>query len=254
MTESAEVSIAGQEQSGGGFGTKLIILAIVASVTGALYWQYGDALSLEYLATKESQLKQFQQDQPILVYGIAFAIYVAITGLSLPGAAGLTLLMGWYFGLVRGVVLVSFASTAGATIAFLMSRYFFQDAIQAKFGDNLKTFNKELQRNGAFYLFSMRLVPLVPFFVINAVMGLTPLRVWTFWWVSQIGMLAGTAVYVFAGSSVPDLATLATDGVQAVISPERLLQLTIAFAVLASFPFAIKFAMGKLTPQATNAE
>ena len=116
---------------------------------------------------------------------------------------------GWYFGLAPAVILVSFASTSGATIAFLLSRYLFRDAIQTRFRDQLAKFNQALQREGAFYLFTLRLIPAVPFFVINVVMGLTPIRTLTFWWVSQVGMLAGTIVYVYAGSTIPSLAHLA---------------------------------------------
>ena len=232
-----------------GLQSKWLLLAVVIVGAGLLYWQFGDKLSLDYLATKEAELREFQQRQPVLVYGIAFGVYVAVTGLSLPGAAAMTLLVGWYFGFVRGLVLVSFASTAGATIAFLLSRYFFRDTVQRKFGEKLDAFNKALQRDGAFYLLSLRLIPAVPFFVINAVMGLTPIRVWTFWWVSQLGMLAGTMVYVYAGSSVPDLMTLSTEGASAVFSAKQLTQITIAFALLGAFPIAVKLLMNKFAPQ-----
>ena len=170
-------------------------------------------------------------------------VYVVVTGLSLPGAAVLTLVYGWYFGLLRGVVLVSFASTAGATMAFLLSRFLFRDAIQKRFGDRLPSFNQSLEKEGPFFLFTMRLIPAVPFFVINAVMGLTPIRTRTFWWVSQLGMLAGTAVYVYAGSSVPDLQTLADKGIGAVFTPSQLTQIVIAFVLLGVFPLIVRFAM-----------
>jgi len=188
---------------------KLLVLAAVAGVIAIAYTQFRDQLSLDYLADQEAALRQFRTGHPILVYGIAFLAYVAITGLSLPGAAAMTLLMGWYFGFWRALVLVSFASTAGATIAFLLSRYLLREAVQRKFGDRLSSFNEALRREGAFYLFTLRLIPAVPFFVINVVMGLTPIRVWTYWWVSQVGMLAGTMVYVYAGSSIPTLEQLA---------------------------------------------
>ena len=189
-------------------------------------------------------------DHPILVYGVAFLIYVLVTGLSLPGAAVMTLVMGWYFGFARGVVLVSFASTTGATLAFLLSRYLFRDAIQTRFGERTRSFHDALEREGAFYLFSLRLIPAVPFFVINIVMGLTGLRVWTFWWVSQVGMLAGTMVYVYAGSRVPDLQSLAERGANAVFSPAQLTQMTMAFVLLGIFPIAVKKLIGYLRPTA----
>ena len=125
--------------------------------------QFGDALRLENLAKQESQLREVQQRQPLLVYGVAFLVYVLVTGLSLPGATVMTLVYGWYFGWLRGVILVSFASTAGATLAFLLSRYLLRESIQTRFGDRLKAFNENLERQGAFYLFTLRLIPAVPF-------------------------------------------------------------------------------------------
>ena len=188
---------------------KWTIAALVLVLIGTIWGTQRDQLSLARMAEHETDLRRFQQESPWLVYGIAFAIYVAVTGLSLPGAAPLTLLMAWYFGFWRAVVLVSFASTTGATLAFLLSRYLFRDSIERRFSSRLSAFYQALEREGAFYLFTLRLIPAVPFFVINAVMGLTRLRVWTFWWVSQVGMLAGTCVYVYAGSSIPSLSQLA---------------------------------------------
>lgn len=219
---------------------KLVALLIVAGIAGGLAWQFGAYLKLDYLATQENQLREFQQLYPVLVFGAAFLIYVVVTGLSLPGAAPLTLLYGWYFGFAPTLVLVSFASTAGATISFLTSRYLLRGSIEQKFGDRLQTFNKHLESEGAFYLFTLRLIPVVPFFVINLVMGLTPISTRTYWWVSQLGMLPGTAVYVYAGSSVPNLSQLAEQGAAAVLSPEQLFQLFIAFALLGIFPLLVK--------------
>lgn len=216
--------------------TKVVVLALVVAAVAVLYSQFSGQLTLENLAKQESALREYQQEHPVLIYGAAFLLYVAVTGLSLPGAAGLTLTYGWYFGLVPGVVLVSFSSTTGATVAFLLSRYLFRDAIQNKFGDRLADFNRALENEGAFYLFTLRLIPAVPFFVINVVMGLTPMRVWTYWWVSQLGMFPGTIVYVYAGSSVPDLNTLAQQGTSGILSP----QLFVAFVILGLFPLVAK--------------
>ncbi len=163
-----------------------------------------------------------------------------VTGLSLPGATVLSLIYGWYFGWVRGMVVVSFSSTAGASLAFLLSRFLFRDLVQRRFGDRLQSFNQSLEREGPFYLFSLRLIPAVPFFIINAVMGLTPIRLRTFWWVSQLGMLPGTVVYVYAGSSVPSLQTLADKGVSAAFTPQQLTQILIAFVVLGVFPLVVR--------------
>lgn len=232
--------------AGSGFGRKLLVMVLVAFAAAIGYWQLGDSLSLQSLARQESQLREFQQQHPVLVYGAAFLIYVVVTGLSLPGATVLTLTYGWYFGLLRGVFVVSLASTAGATLAFLLSRSLFRDWIQRRFGQRLANFNRALEQEGPFFLFSLRLIPAVPFFVINAVMGLTPIRARTFWWVSQLGMLPGTVVYVYAGSSVPSLQTLADKGLSAVFTPGQLTQILVAFVVLGMFPPIVRWTM-KLT-------
>jgi len=220
---------------------KLTVIAVVGSVMGILYSQFGSQLSLQSLAERESELRAFQSQHPVLVFGIAFLIYVTVTGMSLPGAAALTLVYGWYFGFTKALALVSFASTLGATIAFLLSRYLFRDAIMKRFGDRLTKFNESLEREGSFYLFTLRLIPAIPFFIVNAVMGLTPLKTRTFWWVSQIGMLAGTAVFVYAGSSVPDLATLAEKGVNAAFSPTQMMQIVAAFVLMGAFPLIARW-------------
>lgn len=226
-----------------------VLLAIGAAVFYA-YRNYGDVLTLDNLASKESELRQYQTDHPYLVYGVAFGIYVVVTGLSLPGAAVLSLVFAWYFGFLRALVLVSFASTSGATVAFLLSRYFLRDTIQNRFGAKLSTFNESLKREGAFYLFTLRLIPAVPFFVINVVMGLTPMKTFRYWWVSQIGMLPGTMAYVYAGSQFPDLKTLAEKGAGGILSP----QLIAAFVILGLFPLAVKKIMSKFRSQPAIAE
>ncbi|MEM6329858.1 MAG: TVP38/TMEM64 family protein, partial [Planctomycetota bacterium] len=222
------------------------------AVIGAAYWKFGNPETLNWLAEQETSLKQYQASNFLLVFGIAFLAYVLVTGLSLPGAALMTLIMGWYFGWGPGTLLVSFASTTGATVAFLLSRYLFQDSIQQRFGDKLQAFNDALDREGAFYLFTLRLIPAVPFFVINVVMGLTKMRVSTYWWVSQLGMLAGTAVYCYAGSRIPDLRTLIDEGAGAVFTPGRLTQIAIAFTLLGAFPLVAKKAVGLLKRGAAN--
>ena len=231
---------------------KLLVFVAFAIILGFLIFQFGDELSLEKLAQREAALRGYQADHPVLVYGIAFCIYVTVTGFSLPGAAALTLVFGWYFGFWPALVLISFASTIGATLAFLLSRYLVRDTVQSKFGDKLQSFNEHLERDGAFYLFTLRLIPAVPFFVINLVMGLTPLKTRTFYWVSQVGMLPGTAVYTYAGSRVPDLNTLAKDGASAVFSPMQLIQITIAFAMLGAFPLIMKFALKRFAKNSAH--
>lgn len=230
---------------------KPIALVILAVTAAFLYYLFHDSLDLASLAKREAALRTYQSQHPALVFGLAFVVYVLVTGFSLPGAAVLTLVYGWYFGLAAGTVLVSFASTTGATIAFLFSRYFFRDSIQQRFHDRLASFNQSFASEGAFFLFTLRLLPVVPFFVINAVMGLTPIGTRTFWWVSQLGMLPGTVVYVYAGSSVPDLQTLADDGIAAVFSTEQLTQLFVAFALLGCFPLAVRFAINRFSRSRT---
>src|SRR3970282_118982 len=158
-----------------------------------------------------------------------FAVYVVVTGLSLPGATVMTLIGGALFGLLWGIILVSFASSIGATLAFLASRFLLRDWVQGKFGDKLKPVNDGVAKEGAFYLFALRLVPAFPFFVINLVMGLTPIRAWTFYWVSQLGMLAGTIVYVYAGTQLAEFRLSAG--------------LVAAFTVLGLFPLVAKKAL-----------
>src|SRR5688572_13386278 len=180
----------------------LVLAAIVALIAAFFVFDLRQYFSLEYFQSRRAAISAYVDANPLLAAALYFAIYVAVAGLSLPGAAILTLVGGAVFGLLWGLVLVSFASTIGATLAFLVSRFLLRDWVQAKFGEKLKPINDGVAREGAFYLFALRLVPAFPFFVINLVMGLTPIRTWTFYWVSQLGMLAGTIVYVYAGTQL----------------------------------------------------
>lgn len=219
-----------------GNAKKIGLLALLAVVAVGGLWLLGDRLSFEYLATQESALREYRHNYPFWAAVIAIAVYIAVAGFSLPGASVLTLACGWYFGFWQGLLVVSFGSTGGATLAFLMTRYLLQGWVQQRFARKLESINEAFDREGAFYLFTLRLIPAVPFFVINAVMGLTKIRAITFWWVSQLGMLPGTAAYVYAGSSVPSLKQLAEEGVGKVIS----WQLLLAFAILGLLPLVIK--------------
>ncbi len=182
---------------------KLLVLAALAAGIGAFFALGGrDYLSLENLRRLQESVLAFYRENPLQAAAGYFLAYVAVTGLSLPGAAVMTLLGGAVFGLLWGTVLVSFASSIGATLAFFASRFLLRDWVQARFGERLRAINDGVAKEGAFYLFALRLVPAFPFFVINLVMGLTPLRAWTFYWVSQAGMLAGTIVYVYAGTKL----------------------------------------------------
>jgi uncharacterized membrane protein YdjX (TVP38/TMEM64 family) len=226
-----------------GNAKKIGLLALLVVVALGGYWLFGDRLSFEYLATQESTLREYRQSYPFGAAIVAIAVYVVVAGFSLPGAAVLTLACGWYFGFWQGLLVVSFGSTAGATLAFLMTRYWLQSWVQQKFARRLESINEAFDREGAFYLFTLRLIPAIPFFVINALMGLTKIRAITFWWVSQLGMLPGTAAYVYAGSTVPSLKPLAEEGVGKVIT----WQLLLAFAILGLSPLVIKRVMSFFT-------
>ncbi|MDH4172350.1 MAG: FAD-dependent oxidoreductase [Betaproteobacteria bacterium] len=213
--------------------TRLVVIAVIVVVVGAFFAFGGHRyLTLEQLRAQQNAAQQVFQTHPWQTALAYFAVYVAVTGLSLPGAAVLTLFGGAVFGLLWGTVIVSFASSLGATLAFVVSRFLLRDWVQGRFGDKLKPINDGVAREGAFYLFALRLVPAFPFFVINLVMGLTPIRTWTFYWVSQVGMLAGTLVYVYAGTQ---LAEFRLSG-----------GLIAAFTVLGLFPLAAKKTLEKL--------
>ncbi len=229
--------------------SKIAVLLIVGLIIAVGYLKFGDTFSAAALAEREAELRRYRAEHPLLVYGIAFIVYVAVTGFSLPGAAGMSLIYGWYFGVWRGVPLVSFASTTGATVAFLLSRYIARETIQNRFGERLASFNKALEREGPFYLFTLRLIPAAPFWMINLVMGLTPIRTWTFWWVSQLGMFPATIVFVYAGSSLPNLQTFADKGLGAVLSPLQLAQIVTAFVLLGIFPLLVRKIMQRVSRQ-----
>jgi pyruvate/2-oxoglutarate dehydrogenase complex dihydrolipoamide dehydrogenase (E3) component/uncharacterized membrane protein YdjX (TVP38/TMEM64 family) len=209
-----------------------VAAAVVALVVAFFLLDLGQYLSLEFFREQRSAIDAFYRENTFLTAGIYFAVYVAVTALSLPGAALMTLVGGAIFGFVAGTVLVSFASTIGATLAFLLARFLFRDAVQRRFGPYLRTVNDGVERDGALYLFMLRLVPVFPFFVINLVMALTPMRTLTFFVVSQVGMLAGTMVYVNAGTQIAQVDSLA-----GILSP----QLLGAFALLGIFPLLARW-------------
>ena len=207
---------------------RLLLLAVVAAlIVGFFASGLQQHLSLEALKAQQAALNQQVQAQPLIASLLYVLLYVVVTALSLPGAALLTLIGGALFGLGWGLLLVSFASTAGATLAMLISRFLLQDWVQQRFGSRLKRINQGIDREGAFYLFALRLVPAFPFFLINLAMGLTRLPARTFWWVSQLGMLPGTLVYVNAGRELGQLDSLA-----GILSPGLLG----AFVLLGLFP------------------
>jgi pyruvate/2-oxoglutarate dehydrogenase complex dihydrolipoamide dehydrogenase (E3) component/uncharacterized membrane protein YdjX (TVP38/TMEM64 family) len=188
---------------------KLAIIAAIAIVIGLFFaFDAQQYLTLDYLQSRREAFQAFFADYPVLTLAVFFVVYVTVTALSLPGAAVMTLAAGALFQLPTGTLLVSFASTMGATLAFLVARVLFRDSVQQRFGQSLKRINDGVAKDGAFYLFGLRLVPVFPFFVINLVMALTPMRTWTFYWVSQVGMLPGTIVYVNAGTQLGQLESI----------------------------------------------
>ena len=188
---------------------KLLLLALIAAlVAGFFIFDLNQYFSLDALKAQQQALNAQVAANPWLAAGIFFVVYVLVTALSLPGAALMTLVGGALFGLGWGFVLVSFASTLGATLAMLISRFLLQDWVQQRFGKKLDALNRGVEQEGAFYLFALRLVPVFPFFLINLAMGLTKLKASTFWWVSQLGMLPGTLVYVNAGRELGQLESL----------------------------------------------
>lgn len=211
-----------------------LLLALLAMVVAFFVFDLGRYLSLDYLAKSQAQLATQYQARPLVFIAAYLGIYIAVTAASLPGAAILTLAGGAIFGLWWGTLIVSFASCIGATLAFLAARFVLRDSIEARFGQSLKNINEGIAKQGAFYLFTLRLVPLVPFFVINLVMGLTKMPVRIFYWVSQLGMLAGTAVYVNAGTQLAQITSL-----KGIFSPA----LIGSFVLLGVFPLLAKWAV-----------
>jgi pyruvate/2-oxoglutarate dehydrogenase complex dihydrolipoamide dehydrogenase (E3) component/uncharacterized membrane protein YdjX (TVP38/TMEM64 family) len=206
---------------------RLVLLAAIAVAVAAFFTlDLHRYFTLEYFRAQQAAIDAYYRSNPLQVAAIYFLVYVAVTGLSLPGAAVMTLAGGAIFGLLWGTVIVSFASTLGATLAFLAARTLLRDWVQERFGDKLKAINEGFARDGAFYLFALRLVPAIPFVAINLVMGLTPMRTGTYLWVSQLGMLAGTIAYVYAGTQLAEF---------------RLsFGLIAAFTILGLFPLAAK--------------
>lgn len=183
--------------------SKLLVFTIIAAaITAFFVFDLKQYISLDYFQAQREAINAVVATDPLRAGLLFFAIYTVATGLSLPGAAVLTLIAGAVFGLLWGTVIVSFASTIGATLAFLTSRFLLRDWVQQHFGDKLRPINEGVAREGAFYLFALRLVPVFPFVAINLLMGLTPIRTRTYFWVSQLGMFAGTVVYVYAGTQL----------------------------------------------------
>jgi uncharacterized membrane protein YdjX (TVP38/TMEM64 family) len=213
--------------------TKLMLLAaIAAAVIAIIFWLPTDLLTLENLKSKQNSIADYQSTNPVKTALVFCLTYILMAALSIPGAAILTIAAGAIFGVVQGSLWASISSTIGATLAFLMARYFFRDAVERKMGNGLQSMRDNLEKDGSFYLFSLRLVPVVPFFVINLLMGLTPIKVWHYVIASWAGMLLGTAVYVNAGTQLSKLESL-----KGILSPSILL----SFVLLAVFPHIARY-------------
>jgi uncharacterized membrane protein YdjX (TVP38/TMEM64 family) len=206
--------------------TVIVGLAILFKVLGL-----GQYLTLSYVKASQAKLAAVYADHRLMVIAAYMVIYIIVTSLSLPGAAIMTLAGGALFGLLIGTVIVSFASTIGATLACFVSRFVLREWVQGRFEDKLKEVNEGIEREGGFYLFTLRLIPIFPFWLINLVMGLTKMPLRTFYWVSQVGMLAGTIVYVNAGKELAKI-----NSISGILSPGLIL----SFVLLGLFPIATK--------------
>ncbi len=215
---------------------KIILLAIVIGLLAAVkLFHLGDYLTLSYIKTSQKKFEMLYSQRPYTVIASYSAIYILVTSLSLPGAAVMTLAGGALFGLYTGTVVVSFASSIGATLACFVSRYLLRDWVRKRFGDKTTAVTRGIEQEGAFYLFTLRLIPIFPFWLINLLMGLTNMPLRTFYWVSQTGMLPATIVYVNAGTELSKI-----DSLSGILSP----RLILSFTALGIFPFAAKKLVG----------
>ena len=215
---------------------RILIVGVIAGLIASYFvFDLGQYFSLEYLKESRERFQGLYAEHTFLVIGVYFLIYVTATALALPAATVITLAGGAMFGLLVGTVVVSFASTIGAAVAFVISRYLLRDWVQSRFGDKLSKVNKGVEEDAAFYLFTLRLVPIFPFFMINTVVALTPIRFWTYYWVSQVGMFPATIVYVNAGKELGQI-----DSLSGLLSPS----LIISFTILGIFPLVVKKVLG----------
>ena len=209
----------------------ILVLVLLGAIVAYVVFDLGQILSLENFKASQADIVAAKDANPVLYIAGFFILYVAVTGLSIPGAAIMTLIAGALFGVVVGTIIVSFASTLGASLAFLSARFVLREWVQGKFGERLRAIDQGLEKDGAFYLFTLRLIPVFPFFVINLLMGLTRIKTGTFFWVSQLGMLPATIVFVNAGTQISRIESTA-----GLLSP----MLIASFVALALFPWVAK--------------
>jgi len=211
---------------------KLVIVSVIVGLIASYFvFDLGQYFSLDYIKSSRERFQTLYAQHTVIVIGVYSFIYVIATALALPAATVLTLAGGALFGLVTGTIVVSFASSIGAALAFVLARYVLRDWVQGKFGDKLDKINQGIEEGGAFYLFTLRLIPVFPFFAINTVIALTPMRLFTYYWVSQVGMFPATVVYVNAGKELGQIESLS-----GLLSPS----LIISFAILGVFPLVVK--------------
>ena len=208
-----------------------LIIVIMLAILAFFFYDIQQYATLDYIKAKQQNIFEYYKQNIFFVLVLFIFLYILVTALSLPVATFLTLLGGALFGFSTGLIIVSFASTIGATLAFLMARFLAQNYVQKYYKKQLSKINKKFKSEGAFYLFALRLVPVFPFFIINVVMGLMTIKTWTFYWVSQLGMLPGTIVYVYAGTQIAQIETFSD-----ITTPSML----IAFALLGLFPLIAK--------------
>jgi uncharacterized membrane protein YdjX (TVP38/TMEM64 family) len=208
-----------------------LVLVLLGAIIAYFVFDLGAILSLENFKASQADIVAAKDANPVLYISGFFILYVAVTGLSIPGAAIMSLIAGALFGVLMGTIIVSFASTMGATLAFLSARFVLRDWVQGKFGERLRAIDEGLEKDGAFYLFTLRLIPVFPFFVINLLMGLTRIKTRTFFWVSQLGMLPATIVFVNAGTQISYI-----ESTSGLLSPT----LIASFVALALFPWVAK--------------
>jgi len=208
-----------------------LLIVIMLAIIAFFFYDIQQYASLDYIKAKQQNIFEYYKQNVFFVLLLFIFLYILVTALSLPVATFLTLLGGALFGFSPGLIVVSFASTIGATLAFLMARFLAQNYVQKYYKKQLSKINKKFKSEGAFYLFALRLVPVFPFFIINVVMGLMTIKTWTFYWVSQLGMLPGTIVYVYAGTQLAQIETFSD-----ITTPSML----IAFALLGLFPLIAK--------------
>ena len=209
----------------------IVVMVLIGLVAVFFAFDLGKYMTLEYLKASQQKFEVLYAEHQVPAIAGYMVIYILVTSLSLPGAAIMTIAGGALFGLVTGTLAVSFASTIGATLAAFVARFLLRDWVQGKFGDKIAKVNEGIEKEGTFYLFTLRLIPIFPFWMINLVMGVTKMSLWSFYWVSQLGMLAGTIVYVNAGKELAKI-----DSLSGIMSPG----LIISFALLGIFPLAVK--------------